>query len=89
MNNWKIVYSASAEDDLRGIYEYLAHSLLEPGFAKKLTRRILDAVSKLDQMPLRHHLYEKEPWHSRGLRVLPVDNYMVFYLPVEAQRRSW
>lgn len=28
---------------------------------------------------LRH--YEKEPWHSRGLRVMPADNYLVFYIP--------
>lgn len=24
--------------------------------------------------------YEKEPWKSRGLRVLPVDNYVVLYI---------
>jgi toxin ParE1/3/4 len=36
-------------------------------------------------MPLRYHLYKKEPWHSKGLRVLPVDNYLTFYLPAEAK----
>ena len=34
-------------------------------------------------MPMRHRLYEEEPWHSQGLRVLPVDNYLVFYLSDE------
>jgi toxin ParE1/3/4 len=34
-------------------------------------------------MPFRYQLYEKEPWHSKGLRVLPIDNYLVFYMPVE------
>ena len=24
---------------------------------------------------------KKEPWKSRGLRVLPVDNYVVLYIP--------
>ena len=24
--------------------------------------------------------YGKEPWHSRGLRFVAVDNYIVFYL---------
>ena len=32
---------------------------------------------------MRHRLYEEEPWRSQGLRVLPVDNYIVFYLPDE------
>ena len=25
--------------------------------------------------------YELEPWKSRGLRVAPVDNYLVLYIP--------
>ena len=25
--------------------------------------------------------YEREPWNGRGLRVMPVDNYLVFYIP--------
>ena len=33
----------------------------------------------LDTMPNRNRLYEEEPWHSRGLRFFPVDNYLVFY----------
>ncbi len=32
-------------------------------------------------MPERYRRYEKEPWKSRGLRVLPVDNYVVLYIP--------
>ena len=32
-------------------------------------------------MPERHRRYEKEPWRTRGLRLMPVDNYIVFYIP--------
>lgn len=31
-------------------------------------------------MPKRYRKYEKEPWKSRGLRELPVDNYVVLYI---------
>jgi toxin ParE1/3/4 len=86
MNSWKVVYTEQAARDLRGIHEYIAFSLLEPEIAKNQTRRILDTVAKLDQMPLRCPLYEKEPWHSKGLRVLPVDHYLAFYLPVQASK---
>lgn len=34
-------------------------------------------------MPMRYTRYEEEPWHSQGLRFLPVDNYLIFYLPDE------
>ena len=35
---------------------------------------------------MRYRLYEKEPWKSRGLRVLPVDNYVLFYIPNEEDK---
>lgn len=85
MSQWKVVYTEQAELDLRSIFEYIAFSLLESEIAKNQSRRIMDAVTKLNKMPLRYPLYEKEPWHSKGLRVLPVDNYLVFYLPVETK----
>lgn len=85
MSNWKVLYTEQAERDLREIFEYIAFSLLEPEIAKKQARRIINRIAKLNVMPLRYPLYEKEPWNSKGLRVLPVDNYLAFYLPVESQ----
>lgn len=32
-------------------------------------------------MPERFRAYENEPWHSRGLRIMPVDHYCVLYIP--------
>lgn len=32
-------------------------------------------------MPERFCVYDKEPWKTRGLRIMPVDNYLVFYIP--------
>ena len=28
----------------------------------------MGAIKLLDEMPLRHRLYDDEPWHSQGLR---------------------
>ena len=86
MSEWKIVYTEQAARDLRGIHEYIAFTLLEPEIAKNQSRRILDAAAKLNEMPLRCPLYEKEPWHSKGLRVLQIDHYLAFYLPVESRK---
>ena len=78
-----VAYSAEARQDLRDIYEYIAQELLVPETAAGQTERIMKAIRSLEQMPMRHRPYEEEPWHSQGLRVLPVDNYLVFYLPDE------
>jgi len=81
---WKVIYTDSAYRDLDGIFDYIADVLLEPAIAQNQTDMIMDAADSLDNMPLRHRQYEYEPWCSRGWRIMPVDNYLVFYLPVEA-----
>ena len=43
--------------------------------------RLEQAILSLDEMPERYHLYDKEPWRERNLRIMPVDNYLVFYIP--------
>lgn len=86
MSSWAVAYTEHAERDLRDIYEYIAFSLLEPDIARRQARRIMDAVAKLSELPYCFHLYDKEPWHGKGLRVLPVDNYLAFYLPVETRQ---
>jgi len=78
---WHVDYTDDALEDLQGIYEYIAFNLLEPVTAAKQSGRIMDAADSLNELPFRYPLYHKEPWHSKGLRFMPVDNYMVFYLP--------
>lgn len=83
MSTGAVVYTEQAERDLRGIYEYIAFDLCEPEIAQRQAKRIMEAVAKLDQMPLRYPLYERGSWASKGLRVLPVDRYLAFYQPLE------
>lgn len=84
--NYEIVFSGQAEEDLREIYEYIAFTLLAPMNARKQLERIEKNIMKLTSMPSCFKEYEKEPWHSRGLRVMPVDNFIVFYLPNEKKK---
>lgn len=81
--SYKVQYSADARRDLRNIYYYISQELQVPDTAKNQSRRIMDAVKSLEEMPMRHSLYRDEPWHSLGLRFLPVDNYIILYLPDE------
>mgnify|MGYP001850695695 FL=1 len=82
-----VIYSERALNDLRCIHRYIAFDLLAPETAKKLSSKIMSAIDDLAEMPNRNPLYEKEPWHSRGLRKLIVDNFMAFYLPIEKGRQ--
>ena len=83
MSEWKVVLTPEFKQEFKDIYAYIAEILLVPETAKKQVRRILDQVEKLNEMPNKFSLIEKEPWRSRGLRKLMVDNYIVFYYPNE------
>ena len=83
--NWEIEYTHTADRDLADIYSHIADVLLEPLIAEKQTDRIMDMADSLNNMPFRHRLYDHEPWHSRGWRYVPIDNYMIFYLPDESK----
>lgn len=79
--NYEVRLTAEVENDLRGIFEYIAFDLQSPQNAAGQLDRMEQSILSLDQMPERFRVYEKEPWHSRNLRIMPVDNYLVFYIP--------
>ena len=78
---YEVEVSKQADSDLRGIFEYIAFELQAPENASGQLERLEEQILSLDTIPERYRKYEKEPWETRGLRVLPVDNYVVLYIP--------
>ena len=78
---YEVEVSEQADSDLREIFEYIAYELQSPQNASGQLDRLEEQILSLDTMPERYRKYENEPWKSRGLRVLPVDNYVVLYIP--------
>lgn len=78
---YEVEISNQADADLRGIYEYIAYELLSPDNAVGQLDRLEEKIIALEKFPDRYREYENEPWKSRGLRIMPVDNFLVFYIP--------
>ena len=78
---YEIIIAEQADADLRGLYEYIAFELLSPDNAAGQLDRLEESIIALEEFPEKFRSYEKEPWHSRGMRVMPVDNFLVFYIP--------
>jgi toxin ParE1/3/4 len=78
-------YSDDSDRDLESIHNHVARTLCSPETAAELIVRILKAANSLEFMPFRHPVYEYEPWHSMGVRVLPIDNFLILYLPDKQQ----
>ena len=77
---YKIEISEQADKDLRNIYEYIAFELQAPENASGQIDRLEKHILSLDSMPEKYRIYDKEPWKSRGLHIVPVDNYCVLYI---------
>ena len=85
--SYHVYITEDADKDLRAIFSYIAYELLSFENAAGQLVRLQKEISSLEDMPERYQRYELEPWCSRGVRRLPVDNYCVFYLP-NRERRS-
>jgi len=85
---YDVKITGQARFDMKMIYEYIASELKEPVIAEKQYTRIENAVYSLDQMQERFRRYEKEPWRSRNLRTMPVDNYIVVYIVDNGSRTA-
>lgn len=79
--SYKVNLTPQAKDDLRGIFEYIAFDLQSPQNAIGQFERLESSIVSLKEMSERFRIYDKEPWKSRNLRVMPVDNYLVLYIP--------
>ena len=85
--SYSIEITLQADADLRDIFEHIAMELRSLQSAEKLLARLENKIFSLDQMPERYHRYQHEPWFSRGMRVMAVGQYCVFYIPNSAQKK--
>lgn len=79
--SYAVEISEQAETDLRGIFKYIAFELQSVQNATGQLTRLEKNIYSLNEMPERYRRYSKEPWYSRGFRIMPVDNFCVFYVP--------
>ncbi len=80
MKEYKLQISDAAETDLTAIAEHIAFRLREPATALSQIRRIRKAVESLQVMPERHPLLSDQQLANMGLRMIPVDHYLIFYV---------
>ena len=79
MDKYSVKLMSRALRDLDGIYNYIAHTLLEPGTALNLVGRVEDAILSLETMPYRC------PERKRGERRLGQTHAPLSFCPFETQ----
>ncbi|MCM1101871.1 MAG: type II toxin-antitoxin system RelE/ParE family toxin [Clostridium sp.] len=79
-DNYRVIYSPEALEDIRKIYSHIAYGLQAPDTALNQVNRIRKEIRSLDFMPMRYSIVDWEPWKSMQMHKVPVDNYVVYYL---------
>lgn len=78
---YHVTLTQQAQADLREIFKYIAVDLQSVENASGQLDRLEKAIASLDQVPERFRIYDTPKWHGRNLRIMPVDNYLVLYIP--------
>lgn len=77
--SYGVEISEAGQSDLREIFQYITGKLRSGINARGQLQRIETEINSLSEIPERYPRYDVEPWFSRGVRMLSVDNYCIFY----------
>ena len=69
----------SADIDIQEIYEYIVNTFSSIENANNTIDAIEDTIKSLAKVPKRGMQYLNEPQKTRGLRMIFVNNYTIFY----------
>ena len=79
--SYSVQMTAEAWQDLNGIFEYIAFELQSVNNATGQIERLEKSINSLTELPFRYREYDDPYWKSKGLRIMPVDKYIVLYAP--------
>ncbi|MCT2536707.1 type II toxin-antitoxin system RelE/ParE family toxin [Aquibacillus koreensis] len=80
---YELQYLPLALKDLRGITDYITDTVRDPEAAMDFLNALNDSISMLQQFPYSYRIYQSiQPLESE-YRLLPVKNYVVFYIVKE------
>ncbi len=84
---WHIRYTPLAYEDLDNIDTYVSTVLLSPQAALNLLDEIEEAINRLKEFPFTGSEVSDPYLASKGYRKLVVQNYLVFHLINQVQKR--
>ncbi len=86
---YEVKLTSQAIGQIEETVQYISKILLTPETARKWTDTLQREIEKLGSMPSRFPLTEEEPWRTKGIRKMPVKNFLVYYLVDEEKKTVW
>ncbi len=82
---YKLNYLPIAQKDLKNIINYIANHLKAPQAALNLVTTFDNSISRLQQFPYSCQVYQTVKPLKAEYRMLPVKNYLIFYVVAEGE----
>ena len=82
---YEITLTEQAKRDIAEIFNYIAYDLCSLKNAVGQFTRIQTAIASLDTMPERFRVFDASASTGFVIRVMPVNNYLVFYICSRAE----
>ena len=86
-NKFFLEYAPVVYEDLDEIFAYISSEIQDPNAAMSLLEAIENAILKLLEFPYKYQVARDAMLANKGYRMLPVENFAVFYL-VDDERQS-
>ena len=76
---YTVKITSQAEEQIQETIYYISHELKAPDAALHLLDILEDSIASLSHYPQRVALLSEEPWHTKGIRRLPVKNFLIYF----------
>lgn len=86
MDNYHILLTPRARDDILEIGTYITYVLLEPDTSRNFIQGLRKSINQLAFFPYKFPLIQDEILRSRSVRCMPYKNYFIFYEILEMRR---
>lgn len=86
---YEIEFTEDCREEIDEIYEYISEKLVAENSAKKLMRKMRDAVMDLSESPNLYMKIEKKDKLKREYRRIVIDNFVVLYTVDESNKKVY
>lgn len=86
---YEIEFTEDCRDEINEIYEYISEKLVAENSAKKLMRKMRDAVMDLSETPNLYMKIEKTDRNKREFRRMVIDNFVILYTVDESSKKVY
>ena len=87
--NYEIHITKTAEKDMVAAADYIEFNLHNPQAADRLLDEAEEKIINLSQFPQMFSLVDDPVLNSWGIRIVPVNNYLIFYTLSEPQKQVY